>query len=251
MRLIAIDQRGRGSSDWDPARNYYTDAYLSDLIAVIDTLGLGRFALLGHSMGGTTAYVFAADHPERLAALIVEDIAPGSSATGAGAERIVREMASLPDDFPDWAAARHYWRAKRASVGDAAIEERLAESLKQGEDGRIVWRYDAAGIRETRLHPDPARLVDLWPVVDRISVPTRIIRGGDSDFCPLGTVAQMSQRNPAISAVTVPGASHYVHDDMPEVFNAQVRDFLLPRLGPDGWIDPALRARDAISGVDA
>ena len=51
-RLIALDQRGRGESDWDSGRNYYTDAYLADLEAVIDWFGLGRFVLIGHSMGG-------------------------------------------------------------------------------------------------------------------------------------------------------------------------------------------------------
>src|SRR5581483_11652194 len=74
FRLIAFDQRGRGESDWDPGHNYYTDAYLSDLEGVVDQLGLARFGLIGHSMGGTTSYVYAARHPERLAALVIEDI---------------------------------------------------------------------------------------------------------------------------------------------------------------------------------
>src|SRR5262245_7820923 len=67
-RLIAFDQRGRGESDWDPACNYYTDAYLADLECVADQLGLHRFALLGHSMGGTTAYAYADRHADRLTA---------------------------------------------------------------------------------------------------------------------------------------------------------------------------------------
>jgi len=236
VRLVAIDQRGRGASDWDPNRNYYTDAYLADLVTVVDALDLRRFMLLGHSMGGTVAYVYAATYPERLAGLIVEDIAPGSSIAGAGAERIRREMASLPDDFPDWAAARLYWRSKRAGLADAAIEERLAESLIE-KAGRIAWRYDAAGIRETRLDLDPDRVVDLWPVVDRIRVPTLIVRGGASDFCPSDVVAQMEERNEAIAAVSVPGASHYVHDDAPDIYARHISDFLSPRLRPDGWKD--------------
>src|SRR6185437_79164 len=64
--LIALDQRGRGESDWDPQHNYHTDAYLSDLEGVVDQLALARFALLGHSMGGTTSYVYASRHRERL-----------------------------------------------------------------------------------------------------------------------------------------------------------------------------------------
>jgi pimeloyl-ACP methyl ester carboxylesterase len=230
FRLVAFDQRGRGESDWDPGRNYYTDAYLSDLESVVDQLGLARFGLIGHSMGGTTSYVYAARHPERLAALVIEDIAPGSSASGAGAERIVREMQGMPSGFASWAEARQYWRALRPSLSDAAIEQRVVESLREQPDGRIGWRYDADGIRQTRVAPDPDRLVDLWPVVERIRTPTLVIRGERSDFSPASTVTQMCAANPNIRAVSVAAAGHYVHDDAPEEFVARVRDFLTPLL---------------------
>jgi len=225
-RLIAIDQRGRGDSEWDPGANYYTDAYLADLEAIVEALALKRFVLVGHSMGGTTAYVYAARHPDRLNALVIEDIGPGSSASGAGAERIRREMAELPLSFPHWRAARDYWRRTRPGLGREALEQRLSESLRQDEDGRVVWRYDAAGISRTRLDPDPARVVDLWPVVERIANPTLVIRGERSDFCPQPTVEEMTRRNPLISSVTVPGASHYVHDDAPDLFNQHLRRFI-------------------------
>jgi pimeloyl-ACP methyl ester carboxylesterase len=233
-RLIAFDQRGRGESDWDPKHNYYTDAYLSDLESVVDQLGLQRFGLLGHSMGGTTSYVYAARHPERLAALVIEDIAPGSSASGLGAQRIVKEMQAMPPGFQSWAEARQYWRALRPTLSAAAIEQRVIESMREGPSGRIVWRYDAEGIRQTRISPDPARIVDLWPVVERISTPTLIIRGEASDFCPAATVSEMCTRNPNIRAVSIAKAGHYVHDDAPAEFETHVRGFLTPLLGDPG-----------------
>lgn len=225
-RLIAIDQRGRGDSDWDPQRNYYTDAYLADLEDLVAHFALDRFTLIGHSMGGTTAYVYAAQNPDRLHSLIIEDIAPGSSISGAGAERIKAEMAALPKDFANWDEARTYWRIARPSVGEAAREERLAESLQQTSDGRIGWRYDAAGISQIRMHSDPARVVDLWPIVEAIRVPAFIIRGGKSDFCRLDTVLEIEKRNPRFTHATVADASHYVHDDATNVFNALVEGWL-------------------------
>jgi pimeloyl-ACP methyl ester carboxylesterase len=230
FRLIAFDQRGRGESDWDPQHNYYTDTYLSDLESVVDQLELARFGLLGHSMGGTTSYVYAARHPERLAALVIEDIAPGSSVSGAGAQRIVREMQSMPPGFASWTEARQYWRALRPSLSAAAIEQRVVESLREAPTGRIVWRYDAEGIRQTRVAPDPARAVDLWPIIEQIKTPTLIVRGDASDFCPASTVMMMCERNPNIRAVTIAGAGHYVHDDAPAEFNSHVREFLTPLL---------------------
>ena len=225
-RLIAIDQRGRGESDWDPQHNYYTDAYLSDLEGVVDHLKLERFVLLGHSMGGTTSYVYAHRHPERLFGLIIEDIAPGSSAIGDGARRIVAEMQALPASFGSWSEARQYWRKMRPTLSAAAVEQRVAESMAQLADGQIGWRYDAEGIRRTRVHPDPARIVDLWPIVERLSVPTLVIRGERSDFCKASTVETMCRQNPIISAVSIANAGHYVHDDAPAQFLRCLSGFL-------------------------
>jgi pimeloyl-ACP methyl ester carboxylesterase len=229
--LIAFDQRGRGESDWDPGCNYYTDAYLADLEAVVEHYALQRFMLIGHSMGGTTSYVYARNHARRVLGLIIEDIAPGASIKGPGAQRIVAEMAAMPESFGSWQEARNYWRSQRATLSDAAIEQRLAESLRAAPDGRIVWRYDARGISRTRINPDPARVVDLWPVVLALEVPTLIIRGGRSDFCALETVNEMCRRNARIASVTIPDASHYVHDDAPAAFGKYVSDFL-SRLKP-------------------
>jgi pimeloyl-ACP methyl ester carboxylesterase len=234
-RLIALDQRGRGESDWDPAANYYTDAYLSDLESLIAHLNIGLFVLVGHSMGGTTGYVYAASHPDRLNALIIEDIAPGASIAGEGAERIRREMAGLPSDFNDWAEARTYWQKLRPNVNEDALEQRLSESLRETAAGRVGWRYDAAGISRTRLNPDPARVVDLWPIVGAIRTPTLVIRGERSDFCRLDAVLEMENRNPAFTHVTVPNASHYVHDDAPEMFAGLVQGFLAGVRSVGSW----------------
>jgi pimeloyl-ACP methyl ester carboxylesterase len=225
-RLIAPDQRGRGDSDWDPDWNYYTDAYLADLEAVVERFGLRRFALVGHSMGGTTSYVYAHRHPQRLAALVIEDIAPGASIAGPGAQRVVAEMLTLPKYFDSWAEARTYWRTQRSNLSEQAVEQRVAESLRAAPDGKIVWRYDARGIGQTRVDPDPKRVVDLWPIVEQLQVPTLIIRGQRSDFCPEETVAEMIRRNARISSVTLANAGHYVHDDAPGLFAQHLADFL-------------------------
>jgi pimeloyl-ACP methyl ester carboxylesterase len=167
--------------------------------------------------------VYAVRHPERVGLLVIEDIAPGASSAGAGAERIRAEMAMLPESFASWTEARMYWRRHRPTVSDAALEQRLAESLKTLSDGRIGWRYDARGIRKTRMNPDPQRVVDLWPVIERLRMPTLIIRGEHSDFCPAESVAEMKRRNQIIDSVTVAGAGHYVHDEQPAAFITQLK----------------------------
>ena len=91
-RVIALDQRGRGESDWDPQGNYSTQAYVDDLAALVDHLKLGRFVLLGHSMGGTNGIIYAASHPDRVTALVIEDMGPGASYSSLGSERIKRDL---------------------------------------------------------------------------------------------------------------------------------------------------------------
>ena len=231
-RLIAFDQRGRGESDWDPECGYYTDAYLADLEGIVDQLGLRRFALVGHSMGGTTSYVYADRHSDRVAALVIEDIAPGSSISGSGARRIVAEMQAMPIGFASWDEARAYWRTQRPTLGVALIEQRVEESLRLLPNGRITWRFDADGIRRTRVNPDSDRILDLWPIVERLRTPTLVIHGGRSDFCAENTVAMMRSRNTHITSVMVPEAGHYVHDDAPAAFIEHMVRFIGPLWAP-------------------
>lgn len=224
--VLALDTRGRGDSDWDPQGEYYTSAYVSDLEQFTERLGLGRFVLLGHSMGGATSYVYAARHPEHVTAVVIEDIGPGSSTGGAGAERIRREVAQTPAEFASLEAARAYWRGIRPQITAEALDSRIRHTLRPGSCGRWLWKFDLAGIAAARLDSDPARQVDLWPSVESLRSPTLVVRGGSSDFLPASTAAEMTARNARIRTVEVPGAGHYVHDDAPGVFHDLLAQFL-------------------------
>lgn len=228
FRVIALDQRGRGESDWDPQRRYFTGHYLLDLEALVAHLSLSRFALLGHSMGGATAFVYAGAHPDRLNALVVEDMGPGASAGGAGAERIRRELLSTPGRFQNWADARAYWRSKRPGVSDAALDARVQHSMRAHAQGHIVWRHDAEGIAQARIEATAVQLVDLWPHVEALRTPTLLLRGAASDFLTAPTAREMTRRNPCIRCVEVPGASHYVHDDNLAGFQTALHAFIDP-----------------------
>ncbi|MDR8079987.1 alpha/beta hydrolase [Burkholderia cenocepacia] len=238
-RVVALDQRGRGLSDWDPRRDYYAAAYVRDLDALVRALDLRRFVLVGHSMGGANAFVYAASNPDRLAGLVIEDMGPGASAGSQGSERIKRELKETPDAFASWDDARAFWRRQRPNITESALDSRLAHSLKEGEQGRIVWRHDAQGIAAARLAATPEQLVHLWPLILNLHVPTLLLRGGDSDFLSAGVAAEMAAAHAEIERIDVPGATHYVHDDQPDAFNRALRTWL------DRLDDPAWRAGGA------
>ncbi|HJV71684.1 alpha/beta hydrolase [Ideonella sp.] len=226
FRIVALDQRGRGQSDWDPQRRYYASEYVRDLEALVEHLDLQRFVLLGHSMGGANAFIYASRHPDRLAGLVIEDMGPGASATSAGADRIRRELLATPAEFASWDAAAAFWRRQRPDIPETAVQARVQHSMKALNDGRIVWRHDAQGIAHARLHATPQQLVDLWPHVEALEVPTLVLRGANSDFLSARTAAEMSQRNAHVLTREVPMASHYVHDDNLPGFESALHAFL-------------------------
>ena len=226
IRAIAYDQRGRGKSDWDPNWNYYTDTYVSDIEGIVDALGLEQFHLLGHSMGGINAIVYAARHPQRVNRLIIEDAGPGAFDASAGATRIRKEFSTTPDSFESWDAASDFMRALRPTVTEDARQQRLHSMLKSDSDGNYTWRYDHKGIATTRLKPDPSRVVDLVPYVKALKCKALVIRGARSDYLQPEMMQRMCDLNACISAIDIPDAGHYIHDDQPELFSHAVSQFL-------------------------
>lgn len=231
--VVAPDQRGRGETDWDPAKNYFADQYAADLGALIDHLGAETIHVLGHSMGGINALTYALTHAERFASLILEDSGPEADGS-AGIERILKELQTTPLTFDTLDEARAFWRSIRPNVTDEAIESRVAHSMKSVDD-KIVWRHDQRGIGECRIkqasiRPNP----DLWPALSSLACPALVLRGANSDYLDPARVQRMCETNPRVVAREIESAGHYVHDDNPVSFNAAVGAFLDRVIGERG-----------------
>lgn len=228
---VAYDARGRGGSGWDPEGDYGTERNLDDLDAVLLTLDVEAVDLVGHSMGGTSALLYSARMPDRVSRLVVEDMVPGASLSGAGAERIRRELEALPADFADLTEAAGFWRRLRPGATEEAIASRVRYAVRDEPDpgtGRFGWVADMAGIAASRLRP--GTIPDLWPAVRALSTPTTLVCGGESDFSPAPSRALVAEANPLIDVRVVAGAGHYVHDDRPEQFTTLVHEIMeVPR----------------------
>ena len=81
--VVAVDLRGHGRSEAPAAGDYAVESLAADIAAVVDALGLGRFVLVGHSMGGAAALAYADAHPERVAGLVLVGT-PGKSSPEVG-----------------------------------------------------------------------------------------------------------------------------------------------------------------------
>jgi pimeloyl-ACP methyl ester carboxylesterase len=76
LRVLALDWRGHGRSEWPRPPAYSSEDFAADLLCVIEALRLEHVVVAGHSMGGHSAMAFAAWHPDRVARLVVLDARP-------------------------------------------------------------------------------------------------------------------------------------------------------------------------------
>jgi esterase len=222
FRVLALDQRGHGESDW--AGSYETDQMAEDVGAFAAALGLERFALLGHSLGGINAYTFAGRHPEALERLVIVDFGPETR--GSPTSQRVRENLATAQTA-SFASIEEPLRAARAQnprPSDAYLRNRLTNNLKQREDGRWVWRYDAARLanRGAPLSPETQ-----WELLAQIACPTLIVRGAESDALEESTAVHMAEVIANARWIAVPEAGHGIPADNPAGFLSAVRPFLL------------------------
>lgn len=185
--VFALDQRGHGESSWPG--NYSFELMRDDLKAFADALSFRRFTLIGHSMGGTVAYLFAEKWPDRIARLVCEDTPPP-----------MVEDSSI-DSFAD----------------DEDEDEQPAGPLPFDAP---VW----TGIITQLRRPDPA----WWSELPRISAPTLIIGGGPTSHVPQEHLAEVAALISDCRLMTIPDAGHVIHLTRPEEYIALLQDFLLP-----------------------
>tara|TARA_Y100001936_G_scaffold70923_1_gene70049 strand:- start:4144 stop:4977 length:834 start_codon:yes stop_codon:yes gene_type:complete len=219
--VYALDQRGRGESDWAPDSNYDTEAYVDDLTNFIKTKGFNKLSLMGHSMGGSNSIVFASKNPEMVESLVIVDIGPSVS-TSIGGKRINQELSDTPKEFESLEGVKIFWRKQRPSISEHALNERVNFTIKQLESGKYGFKWDVQGIAKAKIRADGEYM---WDCVRKIKCPTLLIRGAESDILQHDVATQMIRENHNIALIEIPDATHYVHDDQLELFNREVGMF--------------------------
>jgi len=207
FHVIVPDVRGHGESAWSPDGAYQYRDQAADLAAIAEQLGLARFSLIGTSMGGIIAMTYAGEHSERLARLIINDIGPDAET---GSQRITQMVGSRPDEFATLEDAMAYRRQMSPIVAGRSLEdqEELALGvLRRRADGRWVWKMDPRYVQQRVAQGPPAR-PPLWPVLQRLSCPTLVVWGEDSDVLSEPQARRMAETLPKGQLVSVPGVGH-------------------------------------------
>jgi esterase len=207
--VFALDARNHGKSPHAAEMTYA--AMADDLIGWMDGQGMAKATLVGHSMGGKTAMLLACRHPERVARLIVVDIAPKDyywvAHRGEFAAMNELDLASLQSR----AEAELRFEARVPSHG---MRKFLTTNLERDEHGGWRWTVNLPVLTEAL----PVMEKNSLQSEDRFAGPALFIAGGRSQYVQAGDHASIRQHFPAARIEVIADSGHNPHMDRREEF---------------------------------
>lgn len=210
-RIISMDQRGHGWSEHPAGVEYTRDHYVEDILNLIQSeLGGQPITILGHSLGGLNAYQFAAQYPELVKTIIVEDI---------GAE--INADFSFADKLPFRSPSLKELRQSLASIGLRSIDY-FAESVFEDELG-WGFRTDLKGLQVSV----PLSNGIWWEDWLASSCPILLIHGGKSFILSTEHAKRMEARRPNTKLIVFEQCGHGVHSDDLNGYYQAVNNFLM------------------------
>jgi pimeloyl-ACP methyl ester carboxylesterase len=233
FQVVAVDQRGIGLSD-KPQGGYDAGTLAGDLVALMDALGHQRFALVGFDTGMLISYALAADHPDRLARLVVgEAPLPGVSPPF---------PLILPPQLNDrlWHLAFNQLVKvnEQLVTGREAIffgaEYAASAGTKKLPDDTVRYYVDILAADPDALHGS-FQLYRAFPTTiaqnqqrktRRLTLPVLAIGGAESSADMVGATMQLTADD--VQGLVIPGCGHWVAEQAPEELLAALTAFLTP-----------------------
>ena len=220
-RVIAIDLRGRGESDYalDPL-SYVPPVYLQDIGALIAEHCVRPVVLFGTSLGGLIAMLLGLTMRQTLAGVLLNDVGPVLGAKGMAR---IRSYVGQDTRFKSWDEAAQAIADNHAGAfPDYSAADWLvwAHRMCREEGGAVRFDYDM-GIAEPFRLPQPEPAFDLWPAFETLhGLPSLLVRGERSDVLEAETASAMVRRLPMMDLVTLPRIGHAPTLEEPEAVAA-------------------------------
>lgn len=228
FRVVTFDARGNGRSDRPAEPAAYSEHTLADdAVAVMDATGIDRAVVVGHSMGAQRGLILAAEHPDRVAGLVL--ICPATplppASPRAGAQVGFDEP---PSTTEGWAKFnRHYWRDHFEDFLRFFFSQVFTEphSTKPIEDA-VGWGLETtpAVLAATAVAPGLRSEADLRAAVKRVRCPTLVIHGTDDAIRTHRSGRTLAEALEA-TFISLDGSGHSPHARDPVKVNALVRTF--------------------------
>lgn len=223
FHCLALDQRGFGDSEWSPTLDYGPDTNAHDVSAWVRHLAIDELVLVGQSLGGLHAMLYAASEPARVRALVLVDVGPEIRA--AGAQRIADfaagDTASASfEEFLERAVAFNPRRDPRL------LRRSLGHNLRQLDDGSWTWKFDPRRLTPEYFASTRASIERLRERAAAIGCPVLVVRGAESDVLSADAAASFAQALPDGRFVEVASAGHNVQGDNPAGLVAALEELL-------------------------
>lgn len=225
-RVILPDLRNHGRSAHDPVHTY--EAMSKDLFELAGRLDIDRFILAGHSMGGKTAAYFARQWPEMLTGLVVIDISPFRSGpekeiAGGMHKLILKKMAETdPSEIKDRKEADLMFRD---IIPSAKVRNFLLKNLHRNNKGVFEWRLNPGYLYNNLDNIYEGLDIPGTDETDTISgFPVFFLRAMKSGYIREEDYEPIQRLFPAAEIIEVPGTSHWIHAEKPELIIKLVKE---------------------------
>jgi len=228
--VVAPDLRGHGDSEWVRGSSYHVIDYVYDLAQLVRQARLEPLLVVGHSMGGTLASLFAGLHPDLVSKLVlIEGVGlwPGM-ATGNPLERLntwmqnTRSLASRqPRRYPTLEAAFMRMHKANAHLSEAQARYLTIHGTNQNEDGTYSWKFDNYTHAFPAFRLPETEMIEIW---NQIRCPTLCLNAKEGFGHRIGqdgTIEHFADGR----LQDIADAGHWVHHDQLDAVVAAVSGF--------------------------
>ncbi len=210
-RVICPDLVGRGNSDWlTEPKNYMWPTYFADLVYFLQQLNLHQVDWLGTSLGGIMGMFMAAQFPQQIKKLVLNDV--GAFLSQKSLEKIAKYLLFCPKEFSNLELAENNLRSIYAPFGDLTDEQwkqLLNILIVPDSDAGYRWHYDpqlAAPFAEQ--NGITSKDIELWDTWSKVTCPTLLIHGENSELLLAETIEKMQQDHSNLEVVHLPNIGH-------------------------------------------
>lgn len=209
-RVLTLDYRGRGRSEWDSNwRNYDIGIEVNDTLQVLIAAGIDRAVFVGTSRGGLITMALGATRPTLLAGVVLNDVGPVIEPKGLIRIRNYVGKLPMPATMEEGAQILKHLSDSQFPGYSQEQWESMARGTWHERNGRPVLSYDPNLMKPLEALDLEMPMPDLWPLFEGLRpFPTLVLRGERSDLLTAETVAQMQERHPRLRTLTVPGQGH-------------------------------------------
>lgn len=213
--VYLLDQRNHGLSEHSARFDY--EALSEDLARFIAQQNLSRVTLMGHSMGGKTAMLFALRNPHKLKRLVVVDIAP-KAYNRPYFKLFINALSAVP--LQDISSRQQVDEHLSKVIPQKSIRQFLLKNLARDRENHFYWRINLPAIA-ANLHEIMKSVDGLQP----FNGPALFVRGQKSDYILDEDFIAIKRLFPNSRLVTIPGASHWLHAEAPDILCDHLKTF--------------------------